>query len=78
VDYALLLLLWLSFAGATTLHVALAYAIGQRLGKLRGWLALLAFPLAPYLGWIAGARFRSGLWCVFSATYFGFLLVATR
>jgi hypothetical protein len=78
VDYAILLLLWLSFASATTLHVALAYVIGQRLGKLRGWLSLLGFPLAPYFGWLAGAKNWSLLWCVLSLAYVGLLLLASR
>ncbi|HEY5961311.1 MAG TPA: hypothetical protein VIV60_32360 [Polyangiaceae bacterium] len=77
-DYAILLLLWLSFASASTLHVALAYVIGQRLGKLRGWLSLLGFPLAPYFGWRAGAKTWSALWCILVLLYFGLLLVASR
>jgi hypothetical protein len=78
VDYALLFLLWLAFASLTTLHVALGFAIGRRLGKLRGWLAFLCFPLAPYFGFKAGIRVRSALWCLLLLAYSVLLFFATR
>lgn len=78
VDYALLLLLWLAFASLTSLHVALAYTVGKRLGKLRGWLALLAFPFAPYFGWRGAAKALTLAWCFFLAAYGLLLFFATR
>jgi hypothetical protein len=78
VDFTILLLLWLSFSSLTTLHVVLAFAIGQRLGKPRGWLALLVFPLAPYFGFVAKVKLPSLLWCVLLLAYAVLLFVATR
>jgi hypothetical protein len=78
VDLAILLLLWLAFASLTTLHVALAFAIGRRLGKIRGWLSLLAFPLAPYFGFVAAAKTRSLVWCLLALAYAVLLFFATR
>lgn len=77
-DFAILLLLWLSFASLTTLHVALAFVIGQRLGKLHGWLALLAFPVAPYFAYLARAKSRSFAWCLLFLSYSILLFFATR
>lgn len=77
-DYVPLLLLWLAFASLTTLHVALAFAIGGHLGRLRGWLSLLAFPLAPYFGIRAGLKWRSGVWCALVVAYCVLLFFATR
>ena len=77
-DFAILLLLWLVFASLTTHHVALALAVGQRLGKLQGWLVLLAFPLAPYFGIRAHARVMTFFWVLLLLAYAGLLLVATR
>lgn len=77
-DLAILLLLWLSFASLVTLHVALSMTVGHRRGKLLGWLALLAVPLAPYLGFTANAKTRSGVWCLLLASYLVLLFFATR
>lgn len=77
-DFAILLLLWLTFASLSTLHVALAFAIGQRLGKLRGWLAFLAFPVAPYFGIMAGAKTRAFVWCLLLLSYLALLFFAMR
>jgi hypothetical protein len=78
VDFIILCLLWLSFASLVTLHVALAFVIGGRLGKLRGWLALLAFPLLPYFGVVAQARTRSLVWVFLLLSYAVLLFFATR
>jgi hypothetical protein len=78
VDYVPLVLLWLAFASLTTLQVALAFAIGRHLGPLRGWLSLLAFPLAPYFGIRAGLRWRSVAWCALLICYCALLFFATR
>jgi hypothetical protein len=78
VNYALLLLLWLAFASFTTLHVVLGFVIGRRLGKLRGWLSFLAFPLTPYFGFKARVKWRSTLWCLLLLGYCSLLFLATR
>ena len=78
VDFAILMLIWLSFSSLATLHVVLAFAIGQRLGKPRGWLSLLVFPLAPYFGFVARVKSKSLLWCVLLLGYAALLFVGTR
>lgn len=77
-DFVLLFLLWLSFASLSTLHVALAFVVGQRLGPLQGWLGLLAFPLAPYFGLRAGLKWRPGIWCLLVVCYSVLLFLAAR
>ncbi len=77
-DYALVLLLWLTFASLTTLHVVLGFVIGRRLGTLRGWLSFLAFPLAPYFGFKAQVKWRSTIWCLLLLGYSVLLFFATR
>ena len=77
-DLLILLLLWFSFASFVTLHVALAFTIGQRRGMLRAWLCLLVLPLMPYFGFSVAAKTRSVLWGLILLTYLVLLYFATR
>jgi hypothetical protein len=56
VDFTILLLLSLTFSCLATPNVVVAFAIGQRLGKVRGWLSLPVFPLAPSSRFVAEVK----------------------
>lgn len=45
-----------------TLHVALAFRVGSRLGARLGLASLVLPPAAPVLGYRAGARVLPTLW----------------
>jgi hypothetical protein len=62
-------ILVLAAATHVTVHVALSWGLGQRGPWLRGLIALLVPPCAPYWGYEAGLKKRSAGWVVSLVVY---------
>jgi hypothetical protein len=78
VDAFLVIVIVTSFALLVTSHVALAAGLLGRKPRLRGLVALLVPPVAPYLGIRERMWLRSIVWMLSLAAYVGARIAAAR
>jgi hypothetical protein len=78
VDAFLVIVIVTSFALFVTTHVAIAAGLLGRKPRLRGLLALVVPPVAPYFGIREGMWIRSIVWVLSLAVYVGARVAASR
>jgi hypothetical protein len=68
-DMVVLVALVAAFATLVTVHVTLAFGLLRRRPRWHAAVALVVPPLAPWWGWRAGMRVRTGIWLFAAPVY---------